>query len=265
MTASEQAEKVLALYEKLNANAAPGVSDAEMSIYLTNAQWLYVISRVTPLLNIKREGLEETEIRIQGLSALIETANIGTFTQGADNLPNGYFCDLPMDFMFTIYEDVTIDKLSCVTNLPARIPIYVISHNDFSKNDINPFKKPYFNRRQGLVWRLTNSRLTTGFDSQTQISLDPVTGNYEIPGQSAKRHELISNGNFTFVNYFLRYLKIPRAIISTLNGDGSTTQQINCELDEMAQETIIQMAVDIMKDSAQQPNQKSIAGMQQNE
>jgi len=263
MTASEMHENMIIQFEKINSNSAPGISDLEASVFLSNAQLYYVLSRINPLLNTKKEGLEETEVRMQGLSALISTAAVITFNQSAESLPNGVFADLPKNFMYSILEECTINKTDCVTNQPAVVPIMVLSHNDYTRQITNPFKRPYFSGSEGLVWRLTYSRETTGFDDQTLTSFNPITGEYELEGQSNKRHELITASDFDVVRYFLRYLKIPRGIVSMYNGDGSTFTQINCELDESTQQAIIDIAVDMMKDSALQPNQESIPGMKQ--
>jgi hypothetical protein len=263
MTASEMHENMIIQFEKINSQAAPGISDLEASVFLSNAQLYYVLSRITPLLNSKREGLEETEVRMQGLSALINTAVLTSFTQGAENLPNGNFVELPTNFMYSILEMCTINKIDCVTKTPAEVPVSVVSHNDYTRLAQNPFKKPYFDGSEGLVWRITYSRDTTGYNDQTIISFDPNTGYYVLTGQSAKRHELITDSTFNITEYFLRYLKLPRGIVSLYNGDSSTTTQINCELDFQTHQAIIDIAVDMMKDSAMQPNQETIPGMKQ--
>ncbi len=263
MTASEMHENTIVQFEKINSNAAPGISDAEMSIILSNAQLYYVQSRLNPILNTTKQGLEETEVRMQGLSVLINSASITSFNTTSVNLPNGVFADLPQDFMYTILESVIIDKENCITKTPAYIPVYVLSHNDVIRESANPFKRPYFNGYEGLVWRLAYSRNTTGYNDQNAVSLDPNTGYYNLTGISDKRHELITDGTFTVVEYFIRYLKIPRQIISTFNGDGSTSVQVNCELDEQTQQAIISIAVSMLKDSLLQPSQKSSPDMQQ--
>lgn len=263
MTASEMHYEVVVGYEKINSNSAPGISDSEMSIMLSKAQLHFVQSRINPILNTKREGLEETEVRMQGLSALISTANINTLFNGADNLPNGSFVTLPSDFMYSILETCDISAINCFTKNPATdVPVYVISHNDYIKLNANPYKKPYFNGYEGLVWRLVYSRQNTGYADQSMISFDANTGYYVLQGQTGKRHELITDSSFSITNYFLRYLKLPRGIVTLYNGDGSTTRQVNCELDESTQWAIIDITIDMLKDSVQQPNQKTIPPMQ---
>jgi hypothetical protein len=263
MTASEMHENTIIQYEKINSQAAPTLSDLEVSVFLSNAQLYFIQTRINPILNIKKEGLEETEVRMQGLSALISTSVINSFSQSVESLPNGNFAELPLNFMYSILETCTIDKIYCDTGNPAEVPIFVVSHNDYSRLISNPFKRPYFSGSEGLVWRLTYSRTSTGYDDQTIISLNPITGEYVLTGQTGKRHELITTSDFNVTEYFLRYLKFPRGIVSIYNNDTTTTTQINCELDDSTHQAIIDIAVSMMKRSANQPDSENIPGMKQ--
>ena len=109
MTANEMWLLVLVEYEKLNSGGAPGIQEGQANIILTNAQFHFIHTRITAILNLKREGLEETEIRMQGLSPLVTSATVSSFTNTTDNLPNGVFATLPLDFMYTILERCVID------------------------------------------------------------------------------------------------------------------------------------------------------------
>ena len=248
LNANELWEQVLVSYERLTSNAAPSIDDIQAGIILTQAQEYYIKTRISKLLNPKRTGFEETEIRAQGLSALIKTAIITNFTNNADNLNNGVFVDLPLDFMYEILEQVSIDKNNCETNLPARLNVVFTSHNEVVMNSSNPFKKPYFNGSAGTVWRLVYSRQNSGFNSQTKTQQD---GYSYITNQSGKRHELVTDGTFNITEYYLRYLKNPRPILVSYN-DPSLPQQ-NCELDASTQQAIIDIAVNILKENYLQP------------
>jgi hypothetical protein len=93
--------------------------------------------------------------------------------------------------------------------------------------------------------------------------LNPITGEYVLTGQTGKRHELITTSDFNVTEYFLRYLKFPRGIVSIYNNDTTTTTQINCELDDSTHQAIIDIAVSMMKRSANQPDSENIPGMKQ--
>lgn len=251
MTANEMWQLVLVEYEKLNSAGAPGIQQPEANIILTNAQYHFVHTRISAMLNVKKEGLEETEIRMQGLSPLIASASISTFTTSADNLPNGVFATLPLDFMYSILERCIIDKNDCKLNEPADLPVFVITHNEYTRSRSNPFKKPYFNGTEGLVWRISFTRANTGFNSQTTTSLN---GYSYITGQTGKRHELITDGTFNIVNYSLRYLTLPKPIKVDLINNPPTQMQ-NCELDEHTHRPIVDIAVKMLKESLTQPHQ----------
>lgn len=251
MTANEMWQLVLVEYEKLNSLGAPGIEEPEANIILSNAQYHFVHTRISSILNVKKEGLEETEIRMQGLSPLIASASISSFTTSPDNLPNGVFATLPLDFMYTILERCIIDKNDCETNTPADLPVYVISHNEYTRNRNNPFKKPYFNGTEGLVWRVSYTRTNTGYNSQTTTS---ISGYSFITGQTGKRHELITDGSFNIVNYNLRYLRLPKPIRVDLTNPTPINMQ-NCELDEHTHRPIVDIAVKMLKESLTQPHQ----------
>lgn len=252
MTANEMWQLVLVEYEKLNSAGAPGIQEPEANIILTNAQNHFIHTRITAILNTKREGLEETEIRMQGLSPLITSASISSFSTSTDNLPNGVFATLPLDFMYTILERCIINQNDCVTNAPADLPVYVTSHNEFTRSRTNPFKKPYFNGNEGLVWRISFNRDNSGYNSQTTTSSN---GYNFITNQTGKRHELITDGTFNIVDYKLRYLRLPKPIKVDLT-NSPVTQMQNCELDESTHRAIVDIAIKMLKESLTQPNQQ---------
>lgn len=254
MTANEMWLLVLVEYEKLNSAGAPGIQEGQANIILTNAQFHYVHTRITAVLNLKKEGLEETEIRMQGLSPLIASASISAFTSNTENLPNGVFAELPLNFMYTIWERCVIDKIDCETDENADLPVFVISHNEFNRSRNNPFKKPYFNGTEGLVWRIAYNRTNTGFNSQTTTS----TNGYEfITGQTGKKHELITDGVFNVTDYNLRYLRIPKPIKVDLINFVNPVNMQNSELDESTHRAIVDIAVLMLKDALTEPVQKS--------
>lgn len=251
MTANEMWQLVLVEYEKLNSLGAPGIQEPEANIIMTNAQNHFVHTRITAMLNVKKEGLEETEIRMQGLSPLVTSATVSAFTTSADNLPNGVFATLPLDFMYSIMERCIIDKDDCEFGTPADLPVFVISHNEYTRSRINPYKKPYFNGTEGLVWRISYTRSNTGYNSQTTTQ---VNGYTFITGQTGKRHELITDGTFNVVDYDIRYLRLPKPIeVDLINSP--PTQMQNCELDEHTHRPIVDIAVKMLKESLTQPYQ----------
>ena len=304
LTSNEMAQAVLVQYEKLNSDNAPGIQDSQMSIILTQAQIFYIQSRLNKKTNVKREVFEETEIRSQGLSALIKDSQLTStaITVSTENMYNGQFFTLPVDFMYAIYEYTEINQLDCskyatslyqgnysITTIysrnqivlldgyfyqslinnnnatpptlswnrinAARCPIYVISHDEFSKNEHNPFKQPYFDGVDGLVWRLVFKRNDSGYDDITTTTVDGVQ---YITSQTPKLHELVTNEDFSVLRYKLRYLRFPRKIVV----DNTTpANQRHCELDESTHQSIVDIAVKLLKKSLSEPAMENIPGM----
>jgi hypothetical protein len=303
LTANEMSLNVLVQYEKLNSDNAPGIQDSQMSIILTQAQLFYIQSRLDKRTNVKREVFEETEMRSQGLSALIKDSNLSSVAQTVTNfnMYNGQFFTLPVDFMYAIYEYTEIDQLDCSeyptsyyqgiydpsevysrneivlyngffyqspTNnnnttpsidtwtliTGATCPVYVISHDEFSRNQTNPFKQPYFDGVDGLVWRLVYSRTDSGYDDITTVTVDGVE---YIASQTPKIHELVTNEDFSVLRYKLRYLRFPRKIIV----DNTTpANQRHCELDAATHQAIVDIAVKLLKKSLSEPAVENIPG-----
>ena len=74
MLANEMRDSFVLQYEKINANDAPGLMDNEISLFLTKAQQDLAYRLIRRTTNPVREGLEETELRKQGLANLIESS-----------------------------------------------------------------------------------------------------------------------------------------------------------------------------------------------
>lgn len=302
MLANEMRDQFMVQYEKITANGAPGIEDSDLSLLITNAQLLFVLSRISKISNAKQQGFEETEIRMQGLSGLIKDSALSSVIQSisTENLENGRFWDLPRDFMYSILEQAYIDKLDCskyytqilgnwssltnyVTNdivyylgsfyialennyniIPdgnedewkkinsALIPVKVITHNEINYSKNNPYKKPYFNGTNGLVWRLAYKRNVSGYNSNTLTTIDGVS---YIQSQTPKLHELFTDGTFNVVGYKLRYLKYPRNIVIDTN---TLTNQRHCELDEVTHPVIIDLAVKLAQQALDNPTQDTV-------
>jgi hypothetical protein len=235
MTANQMWENVLVTYDALYSASAPGFVDFEATVLLSKAQWYYILQKLNPKNNRNMEGFEETEIRIQGLSALIkdgQQASDPPTTAGVNQLgilPGEQFWALPSDFMFAIYEGVTTNISVCgTTTTYARIPVIPISHDEYNLNYYNPYKKPWTNGTEGIVWRIVNRPQT-------------------INNVERKIHGLVTDdiapNNFTVSNYYIRYLKKPLDIIVNLN---TPANQVNCELDDFTHQAIVDIAVKLL-------------------
>lgn len=230
MTANEMVDKVLLGAGRVRSRKAPGYSDARMSDLLNTAQLEFIKQTLSPKVNEKREGFEETEARAQGLGELIRSSTGTVSTDQTGVLPNGKFYDLPADFMYTILEYTLLDQLHCVSKASIQAPVYPATHNEYNLNKDNPYKKPFVSNTEGLVWRVTFSRAT---DFNADVTL-----------ATSKRHELVGDGTLTIKEYHIRYLRFPPAIVVDLD---TAANQRNCVLDEGTHEAIVGLAVKRLK------------------
>ena len=228
MTANQMWDNVLVTYDALYSQSAPGFVDPEASIILTKAQWYYVLQRINPKSNRNMEGFEETEVRIQELSSLIKDSGDATppieklnTTIGA--LPGETLWAIPVDCMLPIYEGCTTNTAQCNNpNVYNRIMTIPVSHDEYNLNFSNPYKKPWTDGSEGIIWRLEH-------------------GTKDVNGTPRKIHGIIysTDPSLTITNYFMRYIKYPKDIVI-----GSSP--VNCELDPLSHQSICDIAVKLL-------------------
>src|SRR6218665_1148613 len=215
MTASEMDQEFLILYDKITNFDAPGYTPLEKSIFLTKAQERVFLDYYNPLGNKYREGYEGSETRRKDLKELTKGVTITVPSASQTQvLPNGTFYDLPVDCLYAVSEEVTTASADTCKN-GKRIRVKPITHDEYSINKDNPFKKPDI---KDCIWRL---------DYQGKI------------------HELITDGTFTVAQYHLRYIhRLKPIIIGAITVDGVSGPQ-DCELDAIIHKRIIDEAVKI--------------------
>lgn len=231
MTANQMADELELKLDRSDSFGSPGYEDFELSSVLTEAQQLYVKKFFDELNNRKAKGFQEIEIRNQGLGALVYDApNLTVSASQVGTLTNGKFFDLPLDHMYTTFEECTIDKTVCGTQNPIIAYIVTIGDNEIQRYDRSKYKKPFFKSYgEARVWRKEFHRTVTGILPNTTAT--------------AKRHELITDGTFNVSNYHIRYVKNPEGIV--VDRDTPTNQR-NCELDTATHVVIIDIALDLM-------------------
>ena len=243
MTANEMGVLLELKLDRSSSFGSPGYEDFELTSVLTEAEYLFVKKFIDRKTNRKGESFEETEIRNQGLSALIKRgAMLPVSTNQTGTLTNGKFYDLPEAFMYTILEEATIDKEDC-NNVNIIADIRVIGHDEVSRLKRNKYKKPYFKSDEALVWRLVFSR--------------EVDGHLDISTRTSKRHQLITDGSFDILNYSINYLRKPKGIIVD---NGNINNERNSILDDSTHDTIVDIAVSLMLERVKEQELVNIEG-----
>jgi hypothetical protein len=228
MTANEMKANLLVTYDAVYSQSAPGFEDNELSILLSKAQLLYVLKTLNPKLNVVNEVFEETEMKSQGLSALIkdglEAIDPPTISNNqVGSKPTGVFWELPDNLMYVINEEALTNIHDC-SKLPntvyKRIPVSPISHGEYNKFINNPYRKPYCDGYDGLVLRLKHANKN-----------------------NKKIHELLTDGNFNVTQYYIRYIKEPVDIVIDTD---TPINQVDCELDSFVHNAIIDLGIKLL-------------------
>jgi hypothetical protein len=247
MTANQMADELELKLDRSDSFGSPGYEDFELSSVLSEAQVLYVKKYFDELNNRKSKGFEEIEIRNQGLAALVkDAASCPVSASQSGVIVNtsvvGKFFDLPLDHMYTIYEECILDKNDCLDNQPIVAYVVPIAHNEMQRFNWSKYKKPFCRPYgSGRVWRSEYSRTTSGI----------------LPSAAAtnKRHELFTDGTFNIVTYHIRYVKNPENIVVDRN---NPTNSRNCELDDSTHRVILDIASDLMMNRVKEQKMQNI-------
>lgn len=220
MTISELSSEFDILYNNITSNQAPGLSEYEKSVFLTQAQEAIV----TELYNGNiQTSFESNEAVTRYLSSLIKTESLTNKTSDEisyyieesteNNIVSGkvYKAFLPSDILFIVYEGAITDEDKKIIVVPSK-------HDNIYKLMENPFRNPSLTR----VLRLS-------------------VGNNTV--------ELLSKSNLT--TYIVRYIKRPNPIIlSTLANDtinGIDEETYSLDVPEVLHRTILMRAVQLAK------------------
>ena len=164
LTAKQMVYEARILFESIASNDAPGFTDREWSVLLTNAQNKIVYE-------IYKLGFDKDEESRGIISSLLEPLTISDFTEA--ELPNSFKVTLPRDCMY-----ITMDRCYLKNNVPVRL---ITMHQEaYFTNIDNPFLKP----SKQKFWKIVND------DSRLIITDGSVPVQYK--GQYIKRpHPII--------------------------------------------------------------------------
>ena len=209
-------------YNNITSNQAPGLNEAEKSMFLTKAQDEVLKNYYTASSkgNTTGQGFDDSAKRQADFSTLMKVAkcNVTAVTNKIDRRSTAY--SFPSDVYIVINESI-------VTTANKDLQVIPLRFDDYTLRMSKPFKRP--NKYQ--AWRLLNS----GSVNDTS---------------SIKIVEIITNSGDVVKDYNVRYIRKPKPIILgdldglTLEGLSTTSE---CELDPILHEDILQRAVELAK------------------
>lgn len=228
MTCEEFSLEFDLLYNNIMSNKAPGLSEYEKSLFLTQAQESIVLDIYSGKYG---DSFERTEETTSYLNQLLKqrTYNSGEFTEGNKLDTRSVFVTLPEDIWFKTGETAYIidDFYKCNVDGLREVMVFPVTQDTLVRTKRSPFRGP--NERRIL-------RLDSGKNQVELIS------NYEIH------------------SYTVRYLSRPEPIIlkelpQGLTIGGKSSPQ-TCLLNTAIHKAILSKAVLIAKSSWESENNK---------
>ena len=249
MTVQEFSDQFDLLYNNITSNQAPGLDEYEKSVFLTKAQDEILKAYFDPRGNKFQEGFDGSQKRQIDFSNLIETIKLDI----TSTTPDGNFDERAKkvtiaetnSIMFIINEIVKVTRGTSTKTLQV-LPLTFAEYQRL-------MNKPYQYPNKNQAWRLITGKDDT--DKNVEILVGP---NDSFPAAGGQKPN----------NYIIRYVKRPYPIILqnlgtsnlSINGyigansvgapiqTGNTaTQGLNCELDPILHEEILQRAVELAK------------------
>lgn len=228
MTCEEFSLEFDLLYNNIMSNKAPGLSEYEKSLFLTQAQESIVLDIYSGKYGDSFERTEETTSYLNQLFKQ-RTYDSGEFTEGNKLDTRSIFVTLPEDIWFKTGETATImdDSYKCQVDGLREVMVFPVTQDTLVRTKRSPFRGP--NERRIL-------RLDSGKNQVELIS------NYEIH------------------SYTVRYLSRPEPIIlkelpQGLTIGGKSSPQ-TCLLNTAIHKAILSKAVLIAKSSWESENNK---------
>ena len=227
MTNQEFSNEFDILYNNIMSNQAPGLDEYEKSVFLTKAQDEIVKSYFNPKLNKVQEGFDNNERRQIDFSMIIKTVKATKITNDSGLIklyPNegSELYQIPERIMMFINESLKVTR----DGNSISLVIIPLNYKEYNRLMTKPYKRPIKNQ----AWRLNIDSIS---DSNKPIV------------------EIVAGYGDTIIDYTIRYVKRPQAIILTnlegeLSIDGEFKEQ-PCELDPILHHEILQRAVELAK------------------
>lgn len=217
MTTQEFSLEFDLMYNNISSNQAPGLSEYEKSLFLTQAQEALVLDIYSGKLGSSFESTEEVT---DYLSPLVKQATYTTKVEGKGLDSRSVFFNIDTDIWFKTGEKAIIkdDSLKCGNSTEREVDVVPVTQDTLYRTKNSPFRGP-------------NERRILRLDCE------------------ANKVELISK--YPIESYTIRYLSKPEPIILDNLPEGLTINDIStpqtCKLSSAIHRAILIRAVSIAK------------------
>lgn len=217
MTTQEFSLEFDLMYNNISSNQAPGLSEYEKSLFLTQAQEALVLDIYSGKLGSSFESTEEVT---DYLSPLVKQATYTTKVEGKGLDSRSVFFNIDTDIWFKTGEKAIIkdDSLKCGNSIEREVDVVPVTQDALYRTKNSPFRGP-------------NERRILRLDCE------------------ANKVELISK--YPIESYTIRYLSKPEPIILDNLPEGLTINDIStpqtCKLSSAIHRAILIRAVSIAK------------------
>lgn len=220
MTLQEFSSEFDINYNNIMSNAAPGLTEYEKSVLLTEAQELVVVELYNGR-DVTGTSFEQTEELREYLSALV-TSTSKTSSDIIKDYPNPISPDSKVfginDLLFILYESMTIDSpYPCLSG--KEIPVVPVTLDEYYRVSKNPFR---------------------GAGERRALRLN-----------AADKIEIVTP--YDISKYYVRYLRKPKPIIlESLQSMNLTINRVSsaseCELNSALHRPILYRAVSLAQE-----------------
>ena len=254
-------------FNNIMSNQAPGASEYEKSVLLTQSQESILLALYNGLAG---DSFEETEEFTTYLSPLVRQVKIDPEVEPTEeenktlpHIVNGtYIFKLPEDMMFRTYESciLTSEDNECIGD-GKNVIIIPVTQDEFWRTYNNPFRGPNARKVLRLAYDISDTLSvnadTLVFDSEggsDSINVTTDGGWSVVSGGMTVDHpnkyvELVSKFNVS--KYLLRYVRYPDPIILEDLPEGLTiggfSTRMPCALNPQIHERIVEGAVKLAK------------------
>ena len=217
MTTQEFSLEFDLMYNNIMSNQAPGLSEYEKSLFLTQAQEALVLDIYSGKLGSSFESTEEVT---DYLSPLVKQATYTTKVEGKGLDSRSVFFNIDTDIWFKTGEKAIIkdDSLKCGNSTEREVDVVPVTQDTLYRTKNSPFRGP-------------NERRILRLDCE------------------ANKVELISK--YPIESYTIRYLSKPEPIILEDLPEGLTINGVStfqtCKLNSAIHRAILIRAVSIAK------------------